>query len=92
MADILLRRLVEGLAGQHGALLDLEAELQQRGEGVGEVADAEGADQTAEVSEVGNGTSYHEGEGPVDGHHENPDGFAPLGGERREVCRLVLAG
>jgi hypothetical protein len=73
LPDILLRLLIKPLRRQHGALLDLEADLEEGREGVGEVADAEGADEGADVAELGDGAGHDEGEGPVDWDHEDPD-------------------
>lgn len=82
--------LVETFLGEDGALLDLEADLQERGEGVGEIADTEGADQTAEVTEFGNSSCHDEGERPVDGHTEAPEDLALLRCKSWEVCYTVL--
>lgn len=73
------------LFGQHGALLDLEADLEERREGVGEVADAEGADERLEVAEVGDGGGDDEGERPVHGHDSAPEDLASFGGESGEA-------
>jgi hypothetical protein len=89
-ADEPLVSLVELLFGQDCAFLDLEADFEERWEGVGEVADAEGADQGANVTEFGDGTSHDEGEGPVDGNHADPDELSSFGCEGREVCVFVL--
>lgn len=83
-----LVNLVELLFGQDGALLDLEADFEERREGIGEVTDAKGADQRADISEFGDGTGHDEGEGPVDGDHADPDELSSLGCESREVCVL----
>ncbi len=90
MARISLGVLVEGFAGEHGALLDLEADFQERREGVGEVADAEGADEGGDVAEFGDGAGDDEGEGPVDGDHGDPDEFSADGGKGGEICFFVL--
>lgn len=89
-AGELLIDLVELLFGQDGALLDLEADLEERREGVGEVANAEGADEGADVAEFGDGAGHDEGEGPVDGDHADPNNLSSLGCERGEVCVFVL--
>lgn len=70
--------------------MDLEANLQQRRESVGEVANAEGSDQTAEVSELGYRGCDDESEGPVDGNDNYPEDLALLVGERGEVYSTVL--
>lgn len=84
----LLVHLVELLFRQDGAFLDLEADLEERREGVGEVADAEGADEGADVAEFGDCSGHDEGEGPVDGDHADPDELSSLGCEGGEVCFL----
>jgi hypothetical protein len=61
MADVFLGCLVEGLFGQHGALLDVEADFEHGREGIGEVSDTERPDETREVTKVGNGSSNDEG-------------------------------
>lgn len=61
MANILLRALVKSLTWQHSAFLDLEADLEKRGEGVSEVADAEGADEGGDITELGDGAGHDEG-------------------------------
>jgi len=73
MSHILLRVLVKAFVWQHGAFLDLEADLQEGWEGVGEVANAKGADEGGDVAELGDGAGHDEGEGPVDGNHGDPD-------------------
>ena len=71
---------VEGFLGQHSVLLDVEAELEEGREGVGEVADAEGADEGGDVADVGDCGGDYVGDGPVDGDDEDPGDFAAFGG------------
>jgi len=71
---------IEGFFGEHGVLLDVEAEFQQGREGVGEVADAEGADEGGDVADVGDCRGDYVGDGPVDGDDEDPGDFAAFGG------------
>lgn len=83
---VLARLCVKVLFGEHGGLLDHEADAQEGGEGVGEVADADGADEGAKVAEEGDGGGDDESEGPVDGDEDDPDELAGLCGQRWEVC------
>lgn len=53
MTNEFLGCLVEYFIGENGAFLDVETDLEDGGETVGEVTDAECADETGEVAEVG---------------------------------------
>ena len=72
---------VEALATPEGVLLDVEGEVEERGEGVGELEDAHGGDDGGEAGEVGDGGRDDEGGGPVDGDRGDPDPFAGFVGE-----------
>lgn len=82
-------RRVEGLLGDHGVLLDLEAEGQDRGEGVRELQDADGAYEAGDVGELRDGGADYPGECPVGGHEGYPEELAGFGGERRGVHELL---
>lgn len=90
MAGVFLGGRVEALVGQHGALLDLEADFQERREGVGEITNAECSDQTADVAEFGDSSCHDESERPVNGDHGDPNELASFGRECREIYYIVL--
>lgn len=72
---------VEALAAAKGVFLDVEGKVQERGEGVGELDDADRGDDGGESGEGGDGGADHEGDGPVDGDESHPEEFAVLVGE-----------
>ena len=69
------------LTAAQGVLLDVEGEVQEGGEGVGELDDADGGDDGGEAGEVGDGGADYEGDGPVDGNDGDPEKLAILLGE-----------
>ena len=69
---------VETLAAAQGVLLDVEGNVQERGEAVGELDDADGGDDGDEAGEGGDGGTDYEGDGPVDGDDGYPEHFAVL--------------
>ena len=73
---------VEALAALEGVFLDVEGQVEERGEGVGELEDAKGGDDAGEAGEVGDRGADDKGDGPVDGDDGHPDPFARLVGER----------
>lgn len=62
-------------------LLDLETKVQDGGEGVGELHDADGGDEGGDVGELRNRRGNDEGCGVVEGNEEDPQGLALLGSE-----------
>lgn len=72
---------VEALAAAEGVLLDVEGEVQEGGEAVGELDDAEGGDEGDEAREVGDGGADDESDGPVYGDQGHPEELAALVGE-----------
>ena len=82
---VLLGKGIEDLLRHHGVLLDLEAERQQRGEGVRELQDADGAHEAGDGGELGDGRAHDERDAPVDGHEAHPEQLAARGGERGRV-------
>ena len=58
---------VEALTWEHSIELAPVADIQEGGEGVGEVQDKQGTDDTRDTVQVGHGGSNEEGEDPVDG-------------------------
>jgi len=61
MSGVFLSDLVECFVRQHGPLLDLEANFQERREG------------------FWHSTCHDESQGPIYGHHEDPDELTPFG-------------
>ena len=76
---------VVALAAAEGVLLDVEGEVQEWGEGVGELQDAGGGDDGREAGEGGDGGTDDEGDGPVDGDEDHPEEFAVLVSEGRGI-------
>ena len=74
---------VETLAATQGISLNVEGNVQERGEAVGELDDADGGDDGDEAGEVGDGGADDEGNGPVDGDESYPEEFAVFVGEGR---------
>ena len=72
---------VETLAAAQGVFLDVEGNVQEGGEGVGELDDADGGDDGDEAGEGGDGGADDEGNGPVDGDDGHPEEFAGFLGE-----------
>ena len=72
---------VEALAAAQGVFLDAEGEVQEGGEGVGELDDADGGDDGDEAGEGGDSGADDEGDGPVDGDDGHPEEFAGFYGE-----------
>jgi len=89
MASECLSGLIEWFLGQNGGLFDLKADFKEGREGVGEIANAECSDQTANVTEFGDSTCHDEGEGPIDRHHGDPDELTPFSCECREAYYIV---
>lgn len=85
--NVFLRGLVEMLVGKHGTFLDVESELEESGEGIGEVTDAEGSDKGGNVSEMGDGGGNQISGGPVDGDDSDPENLSTLGGQWWEIWR-----
>ena len=81
----LARNGVVALAALQGVLLDVEGEVQEGREGVGELQDAGCRDDGREARESGDGGADDEGDGPVDGDEDHPEEFAVFVGERRSV-------
>ena len=75
-------RGVEALAAAQGVLPDAEGEVEERGEGVGELDDADGGDDGDEAGEGGDCGADDEGDGPVNGDEGDPEEFAVSVGER----------
>lgn len=75
-------RGVETLVAAQGVFLDAEGEVQEGGEGVGELDDTDGGDDGDEAGEGGDGGADDEGDGPVDGDEGHPEEFSILVGER----------
>ena len=76
---------VVALTAEQGVLLDVEGEVQERREGVGELEDAGGGDDGCEAGESGDCGSDNEGDGPVDGDEDHPEEFAIFMSERRGI-------
>lgn len=76
--------------GEHGTLLDVKSELEESGEGVGEVADAEGADEGRNISDVGDCGGDYVGYGPVNGNDGNPHDLSALRGQWWEIWNMML--
>ena len=74
---------VETLAATQGISLDVEGNVQEGGEAIGELDDAESGDDGDEAGEVGDGGADDEGNGPVDGDESCPEEFAGFIGEGR---------
>lgn len=74
-------RRVVSLTWEHGVDHGLGADVQEGGEGVGELDDTDGADDADEGVEVGDHSADDECQGPVDGNHDDPEDFAFFGGE-----------
>jgi len=72
---------IETLAWERGVDLASVADVQDGGEGVGEVQDQEGADETGDAVQVGDGGGDDEGDDPVDGAEGVPEELALLGGD-----------
>jgi len=72
---------IEALAWQRGVDLASVADVEDGGEGVGEVEDQEGADEAGDAVEVGDGGGDDEGDDPVDGAQGIPEELAFLGGD-----------
>lgn len=72
---------VEALAAAQGVFLDAEGEVQEGGEGVSKLKDADSGDDGGEAGEVGDGGADDEGDGPVDWDQGDPEEFAVLLGE-----------
>ena len=72
---------IEPLAGAQGVLLDVEGNVQEGGEGVCELDDADRGHDGGEAGEVGDGSPEDEGDGPVDGDEGDPEEFAVFLGE-----------
>ena len=81
----LARNGVVALAAAEGVFLDVEGEVQEGREGVGELQDAGGGDDGREAGESGDGGADDEGDGPVDGDEGDPEEFAVFVGEERCV-------
>ena len=81
----LARNGIVALAALQGVLLDVEGEVQEGRERVGELEDAGGGDDGGEARESGDGGADDEGDGPVDGDEDDPEEFAVLVGEGRGV-------
>lgn len=79
----LARGGVEAFAAAEGVALDVEGEVEEGGEAVGELDDADGGDDGDEAGEGGDGGADDEGEGPVEGDEGHPEQFAFLVGEGR---------
>lgn len=93
VADCLAGRGIPALTLLDSVALDHGAEGEKRREGVGELQNAEGGDEGAEVAEVGDGGGDDEGERPVDRDHADPDELArPLAEvwEPKELLENVL--
>jgi hypothetical protein len=58
---------IEGFFREHGVFLDVVADEEDGREGVGELQDAEGADEGGEVGDLRDGGGDDPGEDPVDG-------------------------
>lgn len=69
---------VKTLAAAQGVLLDVEGEVEEGGEGVGELEDADGGDDGGETGKVGDGGADDESDGPVDWDQGDPEDFAIL--------------
>lgn len=76
---------VVAFAGKEGVFFDLEADVEEWGKGVGELGDAEGANDADESAKCGDQGADYEGEGPVDGDEDYPEDFADFGGEDGEA-------
>ena len=74
-ADLSGDRVV-ALTAEQGVLLNVEGEVQEGGEGVGELEDAGGGDDGCEAGESGDCGTDNEGDGPVNGNNGHPDEFA----------------
>lgn len=83
------RGRVEHFARQHGVALGLEAEHQERRERVRELQDAAGADEHDPAVDLGHGLGDDPGEDPIQGHQGDPDPFARLGFQDREVQQVA---
>ena len=83
------RGWVEGFFREHGILLDLETKLENGWEGVCERKDANCADETRDVRELGDGCGDDEGQRPVGGDHGNPEDLAHPDGERGSAEELL---
>ena len=76
---------VVALTAAQGVLFDVEGEVQERREGVGELEDAGGGDDGREAGESGDCGTDNEGDGPVDGDEDHPEEFAILVSEGRGI-------
>jgi len=72
----LARQWVEALAGLKGVELDHVRDGEDGREGVGELQDADGGDDTRQAGEGGNASGDGERDGPVDGDHGDPGDLA----------------
>ena len=76
---------VVALTAAQGVLLDVEGEVQEWWEGVGELQDADGGDDGCEAGECGDCGTDDEGDGPVDGDEDHPEEFAIFFNEGRGI-------
>jgi hypothetical protein len=76
---------VEALTREHSAKLGLEAYIQDRGEGVGEVEDEQRADDAGNTVEVGHCGTDNKCQCPVHRTERPPHVFTPLGADLGEV-------
>ena len=76
---------VVALAAAQGVLFDVEGEVQEGREGVGELEDAAGGGDGCEAGESGDCGTDDEGDGPVDGDEDHPEEFAISVSEGRGI-------
>ncbi len=80
---------IERFFWRHGIFLDLEAEGEDRGKGVGELQDTDGAYEAGDVAELRDGSANNPGEYPVGGHECYPEPFAGFAGEGWSMEELL---
>lgn len=86
--DLLAYR-IESFALQHGVLLNLVAEHENRRERVRELQDTRCCNQSREVADLRSGSVNDEGETPINGDNGNPE---KLPGSRSKVGEVENVG
>lgn len=80
---------VEALARQSSVYLDAVSDVQEGRESVGEVENQEGAYNSGDAVQVGDGGTDNKGEGPVERSKGVPHPAALAGGDRGEIENLL---
>jgi hypothetical protein len=76
---------VEALSWERSVDLASITDVQDGGEGIGEVEDQKGANETGDTVEIRDGGGNDESDDPVDGAEEVPEELALLAGDFRPV-------